>query len=126
MDFEQKNVVELNEFRQRVPHAIRKEPFNYTGTPTYASGDYLNYVSRLLQFVKLSPFSQGSIYSPYAFDALYAYALAVNHTIDRGDDIHDGRALISEFENLYFVGESSYEKSSKNAYDESLQASREK
>ena len=44
MGFEQKNAVELDDFKKRAAHAIREWPFFYNDTPKYQSGDGTHYV----------------------------------------------------------------------------------
>ena len=47
---------------------------------------------------------QGSLYSPFLHDAVYAYAFALNKTLENGDELRDGRVIMENSKNMHFQG----------------------
>ncbi len=51
---------------------------------------------------------KGSIYSPFMFDAMYLYGLALNKTLDAGLSQKDGIAVFDKARNIQFRGMSGH------------------
>lgn len=44
------------------------------------------------------------MYSPFLYDAVYMYALALNKTLSYGDSMQDGIAVTNHTKNIQFHG----------------------
>ncbi|XP_077986228.1 atrial natriuretic peptide receptor 1-like [Glandiceps talaboti] len=73
---------EIDAFRKLIPVKMAEPPFNHT----------------------LPPDKQGNIYSPWLHDAVMLFAIALNKSLEKGNDPTDGEAWFENVKGLTFEG----------------------